>query len=143
MSIPEQLTYIYLNNENWHKHKLSEEEANLYHDTLLNKGNIIVVRDGEDVTGYVEFWRLSYEQFGRIICGEPFSALHEDVQSGQIAYLANTFIRENYRHGEVTRMLRERFLEANTLCTHFCGNARRKKSEPVKVFKRNQVPERI
>ena len=143
MSIAEQLTEIYLKYETWHKNKLSEEEANIYHDTLLNKGNIIVVRDGETVVGYTEFWRLTYEQFGRIICGEPFSATHEDVQTGQIAYVANTFVKKEYRKGQVIRMLKDRFFEANTLCTHFCGEARRKSCAPVKVFKRNQIPERI
>lgn len=143
MNIAEQLTDIYLTEETWHVSKLSKEESDLYHDTLLSKGNIIVIRDGEQVVGYCEFWRLTYEQFGRIICGEPFSAMHEDVQTGQIAYVANTFIKKEYRKGEVTKMLRNRFFEANTLCTHFCGQARRKKSEPVKVFKRNVVPERI
>lgn len=144
MTIPEQLTDIYLTKEHWHVGgKLSQEDSIKYHDTLLNKGNIIVVRDGERVVGYAEFWRLTYEQFGRIICGEPFSALQEDVQTGQIAYLANAFIEEGYRGCNVARMLRNRFFEVNTLCTHFCGEARRKKSAPLKVFKRNRVPERI
>lgn len=143
MTIAEQLTKIYLEEENWHREKLSPEEANAYHESLLKSGNIIVVQDGSVVIGYVEFWRLTYEQFGRIVCGEPFSAMHEDVQTGQIAYVANTFIHEFYRRGETQKMMRKRFFQANTLCTHFCGEARRKSTAPLKVFKRNQIPERI
>jgi enolase len=143
MTIQQQLTDIYLNKETWHEKKLSYEESIKYHEHLLESGNIIVVRDGDRVIGYVEFWRLTYEQFGRVICGEPLSAMHEDVQTGQIAYLANVFIEKDYRNGGVYKMMKKRFFEANTLCTHFVGEARRKPCAPVKVFKRNQVPERI
>ena len=142
-SIPEQLTYIYLQHEDWHERKLDYGQAILYHDTLINSGNIIVIRDGEKVIGYAEFWRLTFEQFGRVICGEPFSAMQEDVQTGQIAYLANVFVYTEYRKGKAIKMMRERFYDINRLCTHFCGEARRKKSAPVKVFKRHIVPERI
>ena len=121
---------------------MSREDSIHYHDTLLNSGNIIIVRDGETVVGYVEFWRLSYEQFGQVICGEQFSPLDQDVQSGQIAYCTNTFIKKEYREGPVHSMLKKRFFEANTLCTHFCGQ-RTSKSEPLKIFKRNEVPERV
>ncbi len=69
--------------------------------------------------------------------------MHENVQNGQIAYVANTYIRPEYRNGRVYKMLRDRFFEFNKECTHFCGIARRKKSAPVKVFKREQVLERI
>lgn len=143
MTLVEQLVDVYLNKETWHKDKLSYEESIKYHDALISRGNIITVSDGDVLCGYVEFWRLTYENFGRIICGEPFSALHENVVNGQIAYLANTFIKEEYRKSDVYKMLKKRFLEANALCTHFVGEARRKKCAPIKVFKRNQVMERI
>jgi hypothetical protein len=141
-SIITQLNEIYLL-ETWHKERLSQIEAWKYHDKLLLQGNIITLSDGDILCGYVEQWRISFEQFGRIICGEPFSAMHENVQNGQIAYVANTYIRPEYRNGRVYKMLRDRFFEFNKECTHFCGIARRKKSAPVKVFKREQVLERI
>lgn len=139
MSLIEQLVDIYYL-EDWHETRLSRPEAWKYHEAMLNNGNIITVSDGDILAGYVEQWRISYEQFGRIICGEPFSALHENVINGQIAYVANTYIRPEYRNRpEVFRMLRDRFFEFNAECTHFCGIARRKKSAPVKVFKRDQI----
>lgn len=143
MSIVDQLTEIYLHEEDWHKEKLSKEEADRYHEVMLSNGNIITVSDGDILCGYVEYWRVSFEQFGRIICGEPFSSIHENVQNGQIAYLANTYIRPEYRHGKVYKLLRARFLEVNKLCTHFCGEARRLPTAPLKVFKRHQVLERV
>jgi len=125
--------------ETWHKERLDETELTKYHDKLLSLGNIITVSDGELLVGYVEFWRLTYEQFGRIVCGEPFSGSNEDVQTGQIAYVANTYIRPEYRQGSVYKIMRDRFFKVNKLCTHFVGHARRKKSEPVKVFKTEKL----
>lgn len=135
MNLTDQLWELY-EQETWHKTRLAKEECDAYHSQLLDQGNIITVRDGDILAGYVEFWRINYEQFGRIICGEGLSAIREDVVHGYIAYVANTFIRPEYRKGEVYKMLRDRFFEANKYCTYFVGNARRKKSEPVKVFKR-------
>lgn len=143
MSLIEQLVDIYFNEETWHEKRLSRIEAWKYHEFLLTSGNIITVSNSDTLCGYVEQYRLSFEQFGRIICGEPFSAMHENVQNGQVAYVANTFIRKKYRNGETYRMLRDRFFEFNKDCTHFCGIARRKKSAPVKVFKREQILERV
>lgn len=139
MDLTEQLTRIYLDHENWHASKLDEENSRLYHRELLERGNIITMLDGDLLVGYVEYWRLNYEQFGRIICREPFSAIQEDVQTGNIAYVANTFILPAYRKGQVYKRLRDRFFEVNKLCTHFVGEARRKSSAPVKVFKRGEV----
>jgi hypothetical protein len=139
LNLAEQLTRIYHESETWHKIKLDEESSNEYHRKLLEQGNIITITKGDLLVGYVEFWRISYEQFGRIICGEPFSALCEDVVHGNIAYVANTFILPEYRKGKVYKMLRDRFLETNKMCTHFCGTARRKKSEPVKVFRNKDI----
>ena len=139
MGLIDQLWEFYEKHEWWQETRRSKEEIDHYHSTLIQQGNIITCSDGDILCGYVEAWRVSYEQFGRIICGEPFSALHENILNGQIAYLANTYIRPEYRRGEVYKMLRNRFFEANRDCTHFVGQARRKKSEPVKVFRRSQI----
>lgn len=139
MTIVDQLWEFYEKYEDWHKSRLAEAEARVYFTALLERGNIITVADGDRLLGYVEFWRLNYEQFGRIICGEEFSALHEDVSSGNVAYVANTYILPTARRGQVFKMLRDRFFAANRLCTHFIGEARRKNCAPLKVFRRNQV----
>ena len=139
MSLAEQITRIYLDEETWHKTKLDEADANAYHKILLRRGNIITVCDADKLLGYCEFWKLNYEQFGRIICGEPFSAIHEDVQTGFIAYVANTFILPEHRQGNVYKMLRDRFFESNEACSFFVGEARRKKSCPIKVFRKEDI----
>lgn len=141
MTLAEQLTEFYLNYETTHRQKLTREEAIKYHQKLLDLGNIITVSDGDILCGYVEFWRLTFEQFGRIICGEPFSAFNEDVQTGYIAYVGDVYIRPSYRRGSVIKMLRNRFVEANRACTFFVGEAKRKKSAPVKVFRRSEIDE--
>ena len=143
MDIPNELNKIYFNHENWHSSKLSEQAAYDYHRKLLEQGNILTVSDGEVFCGYVEFWRITYLQFGLIICGEQFSALDQDVLHGNIAYVANTFIYPEYRKGTVYKMLRNKFFEVNKHCTHFVGEARRKKSAPIKVFKREEILERV
>lgn len=125
--------------ETWHKTRIGREDADLYHAKLLAFGNILTVSEGDILLGYVEFWRINYEQFGRLICGEHFSAYHEDVQSGPIAYVANTFIRPEWRSTSCAKELKRAFFEANSHCTHFVGEARRKKSAPVKVFKREDI----
>ena len=129
--------------ETWHKKKLDEANATDYFTVLLERGNIITISQDNLLLGYVEFWRLNYGQFGRIVCCEEFSAIQEDVQTGNIAYVANTFIRKEYRKGEVYKMLRDRFFEANKACDYFVGEARRKKVGLIKVFKRDKILERI
>jgi hypothetical protein len=137
--LAQQITEVYLEAETWHKTKLSKEESIAYHTKLLDLGNIITVCYGNILCGYVEFWRVSFEQFGRIICDEPFSAYTENVQNGQVAYLANTYIKPEYRGVNTIKVMRNRFYEANKFCTHFVGEARRKKSAPVKVYKREDI----
>lgn len=138
MTLEEQL-YEFYGLETWHKTRLVKEEFIRYTKHLIEQGNILTVSDGEPCLGYCEFWRLNYEQFGRIICGEEFSALHEDVQTGHIAYVANTFIRPDFRKGRVYMLLRNKFFQVNRNCTHFVGEARRKSTAPLKVFKASKL----
>ena len=138
MTIVDQLNEFYTQ-EYWHKIRLNEKDITDYHERLLSLGNIITVSDGDILCGYVELWRVTFEQFGRIICGESFSAFLEDVQSGQVGYCANTYIRPEYRNGTVYKILRNRFFEATRDCTYLVGEARRKKSSPVKVFRRENI----
>lgn len=143
MNIPEQLSLIYLELEHWHKEKLTYEESLSYFDHMLNSGNIITVCDGDFVVGYVEFWRINYEQLGRLMCGEGLAAQAEDITTGNIAYVANIYILEHYRNAGVFKMLLSRFRIVNDLCTHFCGEPRMSGNQSFRIFKRNRVPERI
>ena len=125
--------------EFWHEKRMSRMEAWKYHEKLLMEGNIITLADGNTLCGYVESLRLSFDQWGRIICGEPFSAYLEDVKSGPIAVCYNTYIRPEYRNTEVYRILRNKFIELNKNCRYFAGEARRKRAGFIKVFKRQEI----
>jgi len=88
MTLAEQLTKIYLECEDWHERKLSEEEANRYHETILRNGNCITVEDKGNLVGYCEYY----------------------VNHG-ICYIKNLFIRRDYRNGKVIRMMKRRLFE--------------------------------
>jgi len=143
MDIINQLTDIYINYENWHEHKLSEEEARKYFQRLIEKGNIISYTDNGSVVGYVEFWRINYEQWGRIVCGETFSAYTEDIVNGNIAYVANAWIHPDYRRTKIFRMGKMEFFKRNFKCDYFVGEARRKKCGLIKVFKKAELSSKI
>lgn len=138
-SLIDQLVRIYLEEETWHEKKLSKEDAQFYFEKMLQKERIIPICDNSNqLIAYVESWRVNYEQFGRIICGVEFSAPYEPVESGQICYVANTWVKKEFRRGETIRMLRNLFFQQNFACEFFVGEARRKRSAPVKVFRRQQ-----
>lgn len=138
-NIIDKLNWIYFHVETWHKKKMSEDEATKYHKKLLREGNILCYLDGENLIGYVEFWRINYEQFGRIICREHFSGYLENIKDGNIAYVANTWIDEQHRNTQVYKELKLKFFSVNYKCDYFVGEALTKKAQPVKVFKRSNI----
>lgn len=140
LNIVGQLVDIYLRKELWHGSKLSEEEAVKYFGKMLTKGRILYCEEEGVVVGYVEVWRIGFEQVGRLMCGEYFSAYEEDVEEGKVAYVANTWIRKSHRRGKVYKDLRNRFYSENyDECEYFMGKAKRKKTGLVKVFTKDQV----
>lgn len=144
MNLVDQLVEIYYAEEWWQKDKLTHQAAYYYHDTLLNKKNRIVPFLCNDVVlGYVESWRINFEQFGRLVCHAPFNAPEEDVETGNIAYVANVWVRKQERRGEVIRFLKDEFVKQNFMCEYFCGEAIRKKTGLIKVFNRSKIGELI
>ena len=115
--------------------KLPVEEAVKYYQTLLDKGRLFYIIEDGEIVALSESWRVNFEQFGRIICDEPIS-VYEDIETGYIAYVADIWIREDRRQSNIIKTLFNAFRELNKDCTYFVGQARRKKCEPVKVFKR-------
>ena len=140
MTIIEQLNDLYYTQETWTKKKISNEEITKYHQRLYDSGNIIVYRELGVILGYVEVWRINFEQFGRLVCHVPFSAYLENVKDGNIAYVANTWIDKNFRRSNVTKYLKDEFFKQNQHCDFFVGEALRKvSSQPIKVFKRKKL----
>ena len=142
MNIIDQLIKIYRSKEPWHQTKLSEVEARKYFRRILDRGLVIHTTDSNGkIVGYCEFWRINFEQFGRILCkDETFSSYKENVTDGNIAYLANVWIHEDYRQNKkIDKDIRNMFMSLNKYCDYFVGEARRKRTGLIKVFKRSQI----
>jgi len=143
-NIISQLVDIYLSNEEyWHKNKLPRQESERYFDCLLKKGNIIYYMQNEELVGYVEFWRINYEQMGRLLCKEVFLPMEENINDGKICYLSNTWIKPECRMTNVARLLKVQFFKHNFRCEYFIGEALRKPHAPVKVFKRADLMSKL
>ena len=129
--------------EKWHEREQSDEELRAYFSIVVAKDRIRFVDDGVKMLGYVESWRITFEQFGRKICHEPILVDKEDIEHGPIAYVANTHILEGYRFGDVYKRLVELFTKQNFSAKYFVGEATRKKHSPVKVFNRKDFLNKI
>jgi len=136
LSVIDQLIEVYKNEEWWIKDKIEDSEIRKYYEKLIDQGNILIYEVEGELLGYIEFWRINFEQFGRIICNDEFSAYIEDINSGNIGYVANVWIKKSHRRSGIMKLLALGFCRKNILCDYFVGRARRKKCEPVKVFNR-------
>lgn len=138
-NIAEQLTFLYIHVEKWHRSKLSEYDANLYHENLLLQGNILTYIKDDILKGYIEFWRINTEQLGRIICGIPVLTDIEDINNGSIAYINNMYIDPEYRHGEAFQMLSSMFLVKNRDADVFVACRNSKHHKPVQVYSKTDL----
>lgn len=137
--IVSQLTNVYLNQESWHKNKLSKEESDEYHERLLVQGNIITyVLEGK-LCGYVEYWRINAEQLGRIILGIPILTDVENILDGDIAYINNMWIDDKHRNGEAFKILASMFLVKNKDAKFFVACRNLKNNKPVQVYTRQEL----
>lgn len=136
----EQLVNIYYKYEHWQADtRMGREDALLYHRTMLERGVIRVLTDGKVVCGYLEVWRLDWSQLGRLLCGQPFCSMQEDVLSGPVAWVANIFVLPDYRHGRVIRQLKKMFLEQHGGCTNFAGDKVKRGARPFQIFTRDKL----
>jgi hypothetical protein len=133
------LNKVYYEEEWWHTKKISEDQASDYHRFMLRNGRIIYCSDEKGLAGYMETWRVNFEQLGRLICHTEFFPMEEDIESGNICYLNNIWIREDQRHTKIMRLLKVMCMEQNKECEYFIGQALRKKCQPVKVFSRKEL----
>jgi hypothetical protein len=107
---------------------LDDAELCAYFIALDHRKNLIVELDYEfEVIGFIELWRINYEQLGRIMVHGLIDAREEDTSSGSICFLANLAIHPEHRNGPVADILRHRFFKENYTCQFFCGDSRRKK----------------
>lgn len=135
MTIIAQLTRIYNEKETYHKTRLSEQEANEYHKKMLDMRQILTyVVDGE-LIGYLEFYRITFEQFGRICCEQQLSNT-EDLSSGPIAFINRMYIKEEHRRSELFMNLVNEFIERNIDADHYATLQHHKKHKSLQVFYR-------
>ena len=139
-SLIDELLYFYYNYDNFQTSYFDKEKAIRYFKTIIDKNCICTtLNDDGKLIGYVEFWRINYEQFGRILCCEPINIYDEDIENGPICYLANITVHPDFRRGRTIIDLRGKFFRENYYSKYFVGHAKRKKTQPVKVFTRQEA----
>ena len=129
-----QLIEIHRTQESWQGHDLTEFQLLDYFQTLNQKGRLLLSGENHCILGYVESWRITFEQFGRIICQLPFAIGEENIEQGPIAYVANIFVQPQARKSWVIKDLTKQFFTQNIDADFFVGEAHRKKTGLVKVF---------
>jgi hypothetical protein len=121
---------------------LSDDAFCAYFIALDHRKNLIVEWDYEfEITGFIELWRINYEQLGKIMVHGLIDASEEDTTSGNICFLANLAIHPDYRgNREVYRILRNRFFKENYSCEFFCGDSRRRMHHHTfNLYKRSEI----
>lgn len=117
---------------------LCHNEAIEYFTRLMMNGNIITyVKDGE-LLGFVEFWRVSFEQFGKICCNLTLTH-DEDILSGNICLITRMYIVPDLRNAETFLNLGKTLIDKNQMCTHFAAMQFQKRHKPVQVYTREQL----
>lgn len=96
--LAKQLTDIYLTEEDWHQERMGREEAFLYHLSILQNSQCLTVTDGEILSGYCEFY----------------------VSNG-VCFVANLFIRKQYRHGRTIKLIKNKLFEVAKGAKIFMG----------------------
>lgn len=137
--IIDQLTKIYLTKEDWHKIKLTEEQANEYHERLMINGNILTYIVKGELIGYLEWWGINYEQFGRLVCGEPILTDVENILDGNIALINNMWISENDRNGYAFELLSSMLLSRCKDKDFYVAFRRVKRNQPIQVYTRDEI----
>jgi hypothetical protein len=140
MTLAEKLAEFYHKYDTVHEGTNMERSTSLF-QTLLDKNRIILCTDAAgEIIGYVESWRIDYKQLGWTICHPEYPPNFDnwDIEHGNICYVANTVIHPDYRFKYVYQYLKTEFFRQNFACEFFCGQAYRKRHQPLKVFTRQQ-----
>ena len=137
--LSELLTDCYLTQQPWQEFFMPREDAIQYFEAMIRRGNIIAYHDQNKLLGYVEFWHINFEQFGRLVAKAPFFTLEEDTEHGNLCFVANVWIKPDFRRGMVFKALELLFFKMNNRCEYYCGTALRKRTQPIKVFKRENL----
>jgi len=138
----EQLLEFYYKYDKFQNNCSDESKIRRIYEIMHERDRLHMYLDNSgELLGYGESWRINFEQFGRIVCGQNFydHLEDEDIETGNIAYLANVTIHPDWRGTYVLGILRNDFFTKNYTAEYFCGHAKRKKHQPMKVFTKQQA----
>jgi hemolysin-activating ACP:hemolysin acyltransferase len=133
ISIINQLNHVYFNFENWHKHRETLAGITNYHNEQIEKGNLRVYTENNELLGYYELWLIEQHQLERILNEERFIAPFEDTTHGDIAYLANLWVKNDDRKYRTMRELRKLFFEQTKHCIGWIGHETKRKNR-LRIF---------
>jgi len=128
----EQLMEVYLAQTNFPH--LSIERAEEYFRYLINKGNILTYEKEGRLIGFIEFWRINYEQVGRAVLGIPIYVMDEDISTGKVCYVSDLWVRPEERKGNLVLKMKKDLEEINKGCLFFIG--KRVKDNKISKFRR-------
>lgn len=116
------------------------EQSTALMQHLLDRNRIIAQLEGDEIIGFVESWRINFEQLGKTICYPGYAKDFKDwdINNGNICYLSNVVIHPKWRFKEVYKYLKNEFFIQNYACEFFIGQAYRKRHQPLKVFTRQE-----
>lgn len=138
----DQLVNFYYNVDSFQERYMPEDRVRRIYEILLNRNRLHLFTDATGVlNGYGESFRLTYEQFGRVVCGyNLYDKLEdEDIEHGPIAILMNVCILPEWRKSNVIKILRNDFFSRNFSAKYFTGHAKRKKHSPWKMFTKQEA----
>lgn len=117
---------------------LAHDETVKYFTRLFMNGNIITyVKDGE-LLGFMEYWRITNEQFGRICCNQTLQH-EEDLINGNVCLITRMWITPTLRNGETFLNMGRELLSKNTTATHYAAMQTQKKHKSLQVYNREQI----
>lgn len=132
MDILTQLYNIYEKEENWHTSRLPEQDFKGVKKYLMDKNLLWVEIIGSEVVAYCEVWKINYEQWGRISCGELLYTYDENLTDGNIAYISNLWVKECYRNMGLIKIMQDKFTEKFNDCKYVA--CKRKHGLPYRVY---------
>lgn len=132
------IVYIYENILPKQSIMLDHNEAIKYFERLMINGNIITYIKDDELCGFLEWWRISDNQFGRLCCNMTLSH-DEDLLNGNIALITRMYIIPDLRNTETFINLGREFLSKNINATHYAAMQMQKKHKPLQVYTRSEI----
>lgn len=110
---------------------------------LIDRKNIFWVKDGDEIVGVCETWKINYETLGKMVCKIDTPLDLVDTTSGNIAYVMNIWVHEDYRKSSAMELMKKRWFELYGDVEYYCGHAKRKSVGMYKTFKVSELSGQI